>query len=37
MTLIRYRYCFDMELPTQIWQSADMRRLWDETNVNIST
>lgn len=30
-------YAFDMELPPSVMRNVDMRQLWDETNVIIST
>lgn len=37
LLLTIYRYAFDMELPTLVMQDIDMRQLWDETNIIIST
>lgn len=37
LPLIIDRYAFDMELPPSVMRNVDMRQLWDETNVIIST
>lgn len=35
--LIHKRYCFNMQLPPSIMAEDDMRNIWTETNMIIST